>query len=159
MESQGQPEMAVAICPVCAKPTFFLYTEQISPRPRPGEPVRELPEKVEAIYQEARSAMQAGAYTGATLLLRSLLAHVAAEKGGDPKVSFAKHVKFLVEQGILPPMTGELMDAIRVAGNEVAHDLVIATEDDVLHLMTFATHALRSVYELPAKLTQLKAKP
>jgi hypothetical protein len=93
-------QMAAYICPHCGGVTFTCEGLTM-PRPKYGDEVSNLPEKVEAIYGEARRSMQAGAYTGVIGLCRTLLSHVAAEEGA-PKGTFNQNVQWLEAEGHIP---------------------------------------------------------
>lgn len=65
------------ICPHCNQVSFWNNGRIVSPLPPFGQEVDHLPNDVGAVYGEARKAMQASAFTGAVLLCRKILMHVA----------------------------------------------------------------------------------
>lgn len=146
------PGAAVYVCPHCTLPSFFDWRAQrVVPRPLPGGQVQHLPPKVSAAYFEARAAIQAQASTAAVMMLRTLLLHVATERGFE-KGTFQEAVHWLAAQGHIPQKSLEWLDRVRTAGNEVTHDLVISRPDDAAQMLAFVETILRIVYEFPGVL-------
>jgi hypothetical protein len=73
-----------------------------SPSPAFGEPVQHVPTEISKLYDEARNCMKVAAYSCAVLGLRTLLAHIAVERGAPSGKPFAAYVKFLTEKGFAP---------------------------------------------------------
>ena len=92
------------------------------PTPLPGAEVDNLPGLVGAIYLEARAALSAGAPTGAALLFRTLLMHVACHLGAKPALSFVEYVNFLESNHHVPPTGKAWLDHVRKQGNLSTHD-------------------------------------
>jgi len=76
------------LCVQCGMPTVFVMQDDPTeepyqtPAPAYGDAIPNLPEKVKAIYNEARESMKVSAFTGVAMLCRALVAHLAVEKGG-----------------------------------------------------------------------------
>src|SRR5574340_1116265 len=70
----------IRVCPYCRRPTYFESAAQI-PGIAVGEPVKHVPQQVEALYNEARTASAASAHTAAVLSARKLLMHIAVDRG------------------------------------------------------------------------------
>lgn len=83
--------------------------------------------------------------------MRKLLMHIAVEQGADEGKSFMSYVGYLDENHWIPPNGRGWVDAIRKNGNEAAHEIVIAAEDDAKLLLDFVEMLLKFVYEFPAK--------
>lgn len=153
--------MSVRICPVCDRPSLFVHgtPPQVLPSPLPGATVQHLPDAVSAIYQEARMAGGAGAYTAAVMLCRQLLMHVAVEKGAADvtdevslrRLTFAACVDFLDASHFLPPNSRAWVEYLRSRGNEAVHRLVTMTKSDADGVLFLTEQLLRTVYDLPRR--------
>jgi len=147
---KGVPHQ-ISICPNCANPTYFLGTEQI-PAPLLGNTVDELPENINALYDEIRDCTGINAYTSAVLSCRKLLMNIAVEQGADEGKSFLEYVEYLSGKGYVPPDGKEWVDHIRKKGNEANHEIVLMDQDDALDLINFSEMLLKFIYEFPKRL-------
>lgn len=72
----------VAICPRCDVPSMITGDGEMTVPPSTfGEAVGHLPDDVEALYNEARTAVTSGAPNCAAVACRKILMHVGVEKG------------------------------------------------------------------------------
>src|SRR5688572_17864347 len=119
------------ICPLCNQPTYFRSEQgrattsvliNLVPGSLPGAEVKLLPTDVEALYQEARRAHAAEAFTATVLALRKLLMHVAVEKGAKEKQSFIAYVEYLDKERYLGRDGQPWVDKIRKRSNEANHE-------------------------------------
>jgi len=147
--SNAMGHATIMIC-ACGWPTLFAEEKQV-PGALPGRDVEHLPDSVRALFQEGRLAFSVGAFTAMTLALRTLISHVAEEKGGKPKQPFNAALDHLVEKGFLTPELKGWVDKIREKGNAATHDLEIVTQADAKRLLNFAEVLLQLVYEFPAQ--------
>lgn len=155
----GGPTIAgIRICPQCSGPTFFASQQQM-PEGLLGEPVGALPPDVSKVYEEARSALAAGAPTAAVLCLRKLLMHVAVEKGAPPGGTFQKYVEYLSEHHHVPAGAEEWIDQIRRQSNEANHELTVKSGDEAKSLLEFSEMLLKLAYEFPARARARSSKP
>lgn len=69
--------------PRCGLPTLLAPRGVQIPEGRFGEPVAHLPTDVGELYNQARSCMAVSGYTGAVLVGRKLLMHIAVTQGAD----------------------------------------------------------------------------
>lgn len=83
----------IRICPHCNGPTAFAHEWQRFPDVPPGKPVSGLPDSVATLYSEAREAAGVGAYTAAVLVCRTLIMHIAVDKGADEGLQFAPYIQ------------------------------------------------------------------
>ncbi len=145
----------IYICPYCARPTFFEGTVkgivQI-PAPLLGHNVDELPENINALYNEIRDCTGISAYTSAVLSCRKLLMNIAVEKGGAEGKSFLEYVEYLSNKGFVPPNGKEWVDHIRKKGNEANHEIVLMDQSDAMDLINFIEMLLKFIYEFPKRL-------
>lgn len=139
----------IRVCPGCKQPTFFLKHKEQIPSPLPARSIQKMPDNIGRLYQEARIAISSRAYTGAVLVLRVLLLHVAADRGMKDvgKASFRGCVSFLVTEGYVGKREVGRVDQVRALGNDANHELTEITEDDATRALSFMEHLLLGLYE------------
>lgn len=140
----------VLICNVCGGPSVEWRHTRVPGVPY-GESVDHVPEETARVYEEARAAFGAGAYTGVALLCRKALMHVANSLGADDNLNFVQYVDYLVEDGHVPKNARGWVDKIRVGGNEPNHEIVFTSEDEAKELLAFTSMLLKVAYEFPAR--------
>lgn len=143
--------LAVYICPHCARPTF-LHNGFQSPQVAPGNIVQHLPQRIEALYNEARQCVAVSAYTASVLACRKLLMNIAVEQGAKHGLKFIQYVSYLAEHGFVPPNGRGWVDHIRKKGNEATHEINLMKSSDAEELIAFVEMLLKFVYEFPAKI-------
>jgi Domain of unknown function (DUF4145) len=148
----GGSTQRIYICTFCSQPSYFDQLGRQFPAEQFGNAVASLPNDVELLYLEARVSTAAGAYTGAALICRKILMHIAVEKGAAKDKSFQFYVQYLADAGYVPPDGKGWVDHIRAKGNEAAHEIVITPKDDAVELLSFLEMLLRFVYEFPARI-------
>lgn len=144
---------AVMVCPQCNSPSFFPpFSDEPMPSSKLGSSVRHLPEKVESLYEEARSCTSTSCFTGAVLLMRKLLMNIAVSQGADEGLSFIKYIDYPSELGFIPPNGRHWVDHIRKKGNEATHEIIAMSADDAKDLLMFIEMLLRFIYEFPSSI-------
>ena len=139
------------VCHLCSGPTFFPYPEGQLPAIVFGSSVADIPDAaVSALYEEARRATGAGAYTAAVLCCRKLLMHIAVSKGAPDGKSFVTYVEYLADSHYVPPDARGWVDHIRKKGNEANHEIVVMDAVAAQDLLTFIEMLLRVIFEFPA---------
>lgn len=150
-------EKHVLICPHCQNATSFLETiygvEQYPPATY-GKRINSLPHNIEVLYGEICRCVQYSAFTGAVLLMRKMLIHLAVEQGAKENTSFASAVNFLDEKGWIPPTGKPWVDKIRSIGNDATHHVNLSSERDAEQLLRYVELLLVSIYEFPAEVTE-----
>lgn len=141
-------EAYIYICSNCSRPTLVVPDQPYSPRPKPGDNVPNLPEPVAKLYDEIRASIQAGAYTGAILLARTLINHVAFDQCGT-EGTFKKQIEALDKERLLPKGSKEWVDEMKDIGNEVTHELKICDPETAEHVLSFTHMLLSLVYDFP----------
>jgi hypothetical protein len=134
--------------------TFFGVDGKQWPGAKLGAPVANLPDDVEAIYEEARSAIAANAHTGSVMLCRKILMHVAVEKGAKPNLNFKQYVQWLISEHHAPRSAEPWVDYIRDRANDANHEILVMTKEDATAVLLFTEALLRNVYELPFLIPQ-----
>lgn len=150
--SQGNqaPHPQLFPCPNCGFPTLF-YNGQ-HPGIRPGRDVDHLPPDVERVYRQARDCCAIGAFDGAALLARSLLMHVAVDRGAKPGLTFVEYVDFLEQGHFTPPDSQPWVDHIRTQGNRAAHKIDAASAKDATELIDFLELILLYLFEFQGRM-------
>jgi hypothetical protein len=141
----------IFVCHHCSRPTFFDDDGRQTPGVCFGESVNDISDQsVANIYEEARRAYSASAYTAAVLCCRKLLMHIAVSKGAKAGESFVSYVEYLSAQNYVPPDARPWVDHIRTKGNEANHEINMAKKDDAEDLISFCEMLLKVIFEFPA---------
>ena len=142
----------IAECPVCMQPIICdIESNCTYPPGLPFDSVKNLPEDVQKIYTECRTACGSGCYTAAVILARTLLNHVAVDKGAEENKSFQFYVNYLIDN-YMPKNAKGWVDAIRALANDSTHRLEILEQQDAEQVIKFVMYLLKYIYELPAEL-------
>lgn len=139
----------VYICTHCHMPTFIYDGIQV-PGNRFGAPVKNVPEDVNDVYEEARSSFAAGAYTGVVLLCRKLLMHIGTDLGADPGLKFIQYVNYLNDNHYAGARSDDWVDQIRQFGNQANHEIRINTREEAQRIIKFCEMILKLNYEYPS---------
>ncbi len=145
----------IHICTNCGIPTFFNYGIQY-PGPLLGREVQNLSPDVEKIYAEIRDSIKNNSHTGAILLGRKLIMHLAVDitkaKEGETFVAYIEHLK---NSGFVPPNGEKILDYIKKLGNEKNHEIKIGSQDESQKMLKFVEALLIFMYEFPAEFPEL----
>lgn len=152
-EVKNDRPQGIFICTNCKLPTFIYGRTQV-PGNRFGSVVKNTPDIVNDVYEEARSAFSVGAYTAVVLLCRKLLMHVAVDFGADENKNFVHYVNFLQDNHYVTANSDKWVDAIRKFGNESTHEILVNTKEDGEKIIKFSEMILRSNYEYPAMIDE-----
>lgn len=150
-EGMSSEIVAIRICPHCQQPTYFSGGIQV-PGVAFGNPVENVPEEINTIYEEARKCTSAGACTAAVMACRKLLMHIAVKQGAKAGENFINYVNYLADKGFVPPHGKHWVDHIRAKGNEANHEIKVMGEPDAKDLITFIEMLLKFIYEFPSKI-------
>jgi hypothetical protein len=140
----------IRLCPQCNGPSFFTFGGVQWPGAKSGSPVANLPLDVGVIHEEARNCIAANAPSGAAMLCRKILMHVAVEKGAEENQSFQKYVQWLITERYAPKGAEDWLDYIRTKANDANHEIMVMTAPDAIAVLLFTEALLRNVYELPS---------
>lgn len=140
----------LSICPHCTKPTFFDGAGDQTPGSAFGGKVVHIPSpEVETLYDEARNCMKVNGYTAVVMCCRKLLTNIAVSEGADEGKTFAFYVRYLADEGHIPPKAAVWVDHIRDKGNEANHEINLMSREDAERLIKFSEMLLRIMYEYP----------
>lgn len=150
--SETEYMYTIAECPVCMKPIVYdMKNDCTFPASLSFESIKNLPVEVQKVYDECRTACGAGCYTASVILARTLLNHVAVDKGAEENLSFKAYVDYLVDN-YMPPKSKHWIDSIRLCANGSTHHLEIMDKKDAEQVMKFVMYLLKYIYELPEEL-------
>lgn len=149
----------IFICPNCQGPNFIDSARHQYPAPPMGDSVENVPEKIRDLYDEARMSTSASCYTGATLLSRKLLMHIAVDKGAEEGKSYTSYVDFLNNEGYVPKTGEDWVDTIRNIGNDANHEISEVSKEGTKQLLTFVYFLLKNIYDLPSKAEKYQSSP
>ena len=113
------------------------------------------PPETVAIFSEARKSLAAGAPTGAVILCRKILMHVAVHLGAKANQSFQHYVEWLIERHYVPTGSEKWLDYIRSRGNDANHEIDIVDGEAARSVVYFTETLLKIVYELPGAIPSL----
>ncbi len=136
----------------CTQPTYFGPGGKQIPGVVYGNPVHDVPDHVESLYEEARNCTASNATTAAVLCCRKLLMNIAVSKGASEGQKFIEYVEYLSDKGFVPPDGKDWVDHIRRKGNEATHEIAIMEKEDAEELLSFVEMLLKFSYEFPAKM-------
>ncbi len=140
----------IYICHHCNKPTYFSFFEQV-PGSKYGECFDEeiFDDKlIYSLYEEARSCIEASAYTSAGMCCRKLLMHIAVDCGAEEGLRFIEYVDYLDQKGYIPVNCKKWVDIIRTKGNEANHEIIILEEKDAKQLLNFIQMIISVIYKM-----------
>jgi hypothetical protein len=115
-----------------------------------------LPNGEARVWREIRSSLGVGAYTGAVMLCRKLLFHIATTHGLEEKKSngfapsFAEALNYLEGQELITSRMRPWVNRIKDVGNGVNHELEPVTPQQAMDVATFTEQLLRLAFEMDA---------
>jgi hypothetical protein len=139
------------VCPSCQGGLMTSWVDGATYPPVPyGRGVAGLPSDVEAAWTEVRKMHGAAFYTGAEMIARKILMHVAVEScGSQSGQSFVSYVSDLESHNYLPPNLKPVIDRIRTRGNEANHEVPSSTQEEAATTLRIVQYLLETVYEMP----------
>lgn len=137
-------------CPSCDHPIIYaVSSKRTYPASSQFKDVQKLPKIIEHLYWEVRIATASGCYTAAIGLARTVIMHIAVEKGAAENLKFKVYVDYLCGAGYVPPNSTEWVDKIRLLGNDTVHSIEERTQEDAELITKFLMYLLIFIYELP----------
>jgi hypothetical protein len=154
-DGSGGQVGGIFICPRCKGPTLIAPDGTQYPGNVFGNPVANVPEDLNTLYEEARRCMRENCFTGTVLLCRKILMNIAVEQGANEGMNFVQYVNYLSDEGHIPKNGKAWVDYIRKKGNEANHEVHLMNGTDAEDLLKLSEMLLRLVYEfssiIPAK--------
>lgn len=138
-------------CPECFMPVIIGLDGKIIPQSQvlPFGEVRFLPKNIDQLYIECRKCYLNECYHSVIMVSRTLLMHVAADKGDTAGKSFAQYITYLETNGFIGSQNKDWVDKIRTIGNKYVHELDPATAEDAEKVILFIKQLLGNLYEMP----------
>lgn len=136
---------------------FPFYTEAFEAR---EFGLKIIPSAILEDIKQAELSYYVNAYLGAALLLRRAIQNICRDKKCKETGNLVGQIKELVSKGIITKDTADLVDAVRIIGNEVAHPEpntpFIITPEDVKICREFIKQLIQIIYINPYKAKILK---
>ncbi|MBO0340207.1 DUF4145 domain-containing protein [Flagellimonas profundi] len=152
----GAQRGGIYICPNCNGPNFNDLNSNWHPGHPFGRNVENVPKLLNDLYEESRKCHKENCFTASVLLCRKMLMNIAVEQGAKPNLQFIKYVKYLSENGFIPPNGKKWVDHIRKKGNEATHEIDLMTENDSKDLISFTEMMLVFLYEFPSRIPDIE---
>jgi hypothetical protein len=150
-------------CPNCQNP-FLIDSDESSDGynvlyPPPDNRVNpNLPAPLRLAYSEAMSCYKSKAYTATAIMCRKTLEGICAEHGVTGN-NLVKNLKELKDKGIIENRLYEWADALRISGNEAAHDVKVTISlEDARDILEFTHALLEYVFTFRDRFEQFKQR-
>jgi hypothetical protein len=153
-------------CPKCSYPLLVYQedygrgweeSERLYP-PKEKQVNPELPQPIKNAYQEALSAFKAKAYTASAIMCRKTLEGICSVHGIQAK-SLASAIKEMKSKGIIESRLFEWAEALRISGNEAAHDVeTTISAQDANDIVEFTDALLEYVFTFKDKFNEFIAR-
>jgi hypothetical protein len=131
---------------------FLLYPAQPS-RINPS-----FPEAIQSAYGEAVACFRGKAFTAAAIMCRKTLEGVCAEHGVNGR-SLTVTLKGLRDKGVIEGRLYEWADALRITGNEAAHDVTVnVSQEDAQDIMEFTNALLEYVFSFRDRFEEFRKR-
>lgn len=149
-------------CPKCESP-FLTDGDDIFGTsciyPSPDNRVNlSVPEPLRVAYEEASACFKSKAYTATAIMCRKTLEGICLEHGAK-KQTLVSSLKYLKDNGVIESRLFEWADALRISGNEAAHDVNIRIKpDDAKDILEFTNALLEYVFTFRDKFEEFKKR-
>jgi hypothetical protein len=153
-DGSGRQVGGIYICPNCHGPNFLTINNEWIPGQLFGRPVKNVPNDLNELYEEARRCAKENCFTAAVLLCRKMLMNIAVTLGAKENLRFIEYVDFLADKGYVPPNGRKWIDHIRKKGNEATHEILKMLKDDAKDLLFFTEMLLIFLYEFPSMIPE-----
>lgn len=149
--STGTIKYTIHKCTECFMPVIIGLDGRIMPQSQllPFEDIKFLPSNIEKLYNECRKCYLNRCYHSVIMVSRSLLMHVAVDKGDTLGKTFVAYIDYLEANGYIGSQNKTWVDKIRTIGNKYVHELDEATDEDANKVILFLKQLLGNLYEMP----------
>lgn len=145
-------------CSYCLKPSVVWVDNegnlQSAPAQQPDRAPLGTPDGIVDAWFEGERCFHAGAYNAASMMYRKIIFLVAVDRGMPAKEknksapNFAKCLDYLVSEGYITERHRHVWaDAIRIIGNNAAHEIEPITDEQAKVSSYFIRIILETVYE------------
>lgn len=116
------------------------------------------PPSIRNSFQEVLGCMKGKAYTAAAIMCRKTLEAVCAEHGCSGKTLDAD-LKQMKDKGLIESRLFDWADALRIAGNEAAHEVgKVVTKQDATDILEFTRALLEYVFTFRDRFEEFKKR-
>jgi hypothetical protein len=149
-------------CPKCSAPFLACQEDYGNGWDEPGRlfPVQEkqinpsLPEPIRNTYREALACLKSKSYTAATIMCRKTVEGICSAHGIKVK-NLSSGLKEMKSKGIIESRIFEWAEALRISGNEAAHDVqVTISMQDAKDIVAFTDALLEYVFTFRDKFNE-----
>lgn len=166
-EDMGLPtKYSFLRCPKCSAPLLACQEDygdgwdepaRIFP-PKDKQVNPSLPEPIRNAYREALSCFKGKNYTAATIMCRKTLEGICCVHGIKAK-NLSAGLKEMKSKGIIENRLFEWAEALRISGNEAAHDVQITIlAQDAKDIVAFTDALLEYVFTFRDKFKEFKER-
>jgi hypothetical protein len=147
-------------CPKCEHP-FLTNEDEFFGMwclyPSPDNRVNpNLPKPLQLAYTEALACFKSKAYTATAIMCRKTLEGICVEHGVAER-TLVSSLKKLKDKGVIESRLYEWADALRISGNEAAHDVnVTISDEDARDILEFTNALLEYVFTFRDKFEEFK---
>lgn len=136
----------------------FEADEPIVVYPTPRRLSHDIPRKLRAEWDEARTCFDVKAYKATVVMVRRTL-EGACRLQGAPKSTLNRNIKWLLDEGKINSTLADWADLLRVLGNEGAHFTGNrVSREDAEDALDFAEALLDHLYVLRKRFDEFKAR-
>lgn len=137
----------------CALETEQIYPNRLMGRTALNE-IYSLPDKVRLIYKETHAALCTKLKILAGVGIRALIEAVCLEEAAKGR-TLEKKIDDLVLKDVLTKRSAAVLHRTRLLGNQAAHEIKIATDDELDVAFDIVENLLETVYIIPKKVERL----
>ncbi|WP_108851502.1 DUF4145 domain-containing protein [Albidovulum aquaemixtae] len=131
----------------------------ISPEPRGPEIPESIPTNVHRTLEEAEQCFHRGIYGAAGSAYRKAMERALKHVNPDATGMLNKRIRDIEKAGLIPSSLIQLLDEVRLFGNEATHeDDWDPEKDDIIAAREFASLFLTYMFSLPAKIDSAKKR-
>jgi hypothetical protein len=117
-----------------------------------------LPQPIQVSFGEALACLKARAYTAAAIMCRKTLEGICSEHGVVTR-NLGSGLKELRDKGLIENRLYDWADALRISGNEAAHDVkVTISADDARDIVEFTNALLEYVFTFRDKFEKFRTR-
>ena len=158
---------SIASCPKCggvflhvsakSEPSGFTYEAMLFPTSNRRH-VSGIPERVRRSFLSAQSCFDTGNFEPCVVMCRKCLKTLCVCLGAQ-NGSLASRLRKLRDSGIIVPQLYEWADALRLVGNDAAHDLDICiSKQDAVDSLDFVEAILMYIFTLDQRFRDFQAR-
>lgn len=149
------PKLTIRTCSGCLLPTVFLEPDgDYRPRPKPGREVKNVPEPISTLYDEARESAGAGAPTAAVMACRVILSHIAVLRGAKSRGTFDEHIDHLESLNYFSPEGLGLAKYVKRLGSDANHKTKVMSDEDAKKSIAMVESLLIHIFELHSQVPE-----